>query len=73
MTRRCTTEEFIDKANLVHCNKYTYDLVEYKGNKVKVTITCPIHGNFYKLHLIIYLVKAVWSVLVKSAKLRMNL
>ena len=46
MTRRCTTEEFIDKANLVHCNKYTYDLVEYKGNKVKVTITCPIHGNF---------------------------
>lgn len=46
MTRRCTTEEFIDKANLVHCNKYAYDLVDYKGNKVKVTITCPIHGNF---------------------------
>lgn len=29
-----------------HCGKYTYDELEYTGSKTKVTITCPLHGNF---------------------------
>ena len=32
------TEGFIQKAILVHGNKYDYSLVEYNGNKNKVKI-----------------------------------
>jgi hypothetical protein len=39
-------EKFIIKANIVHHNKYDYSLVEYKNNKLKVKIICPIHGIF---------------------------
>lgn len=28
-------------------DKYDYSKVEYKGNKVKVCIICPIHGEFW--------------------------
>ena len=37
---------FIDKSNLIHNKKYDYSLVEYKNNKTKVKIICPIHGEF---------------------------
>ena len=37
---------FIEKANLVHNNKYDYSKTVYFNNKTKVTITCPIHGDF---------------------------
>lgn len=40
------TKEFIEKANKVHNNKYDYSLVEYKNSKSKITIICPIHGEF---------------------------
>lgn len=43
---RLTTEKFIEKANKVHKNKYYYNKTKVKGNKNKVTITCPIHKNF---------------------------
>lgn len=40
-----TTNEFIDESNKVHNNKYTY-LGEYLGNKCKISIVCPEHGQF---------------------------
>lgn len=44
--RRLTTEKFIEKANKVHNNIYTYTKTEVNGNKNKVTITCKKHGDF---------------------------
>ena len=41
-----TTEKFISDAKAVHGDKYSYYKAIYKGKKEKVTITCPIHGDF---------------------------
>ena len=38
--------EFIDRSNIIHNNKYDYSLVEYKNNRTNVIIICPIHGEF---------------------------
>jgi uncharacterized protein YbaR (Trm112 family) len=46
MSRRLTTEEFVKRARKVHENFYDYSLVDYKNAKAKVTIICPIHGEF---------------------------
>ena len=37
---------FITRAKEVHGSRYSYDLVEYKNVKTKVTISCPVHGIF---------------------------
>lgn len=37
---------FIEKSNLKHKNKYNYSKVKYKTNRDKVIITCPLHGEF---------------------------
>lgn len=39
---------FVEKANLIHGNKYIYDKVEYTDNKTKVCIICPEHGEFWQ-------------------------
>ena len=44
--RRSTTEEFIEKAKLLHGDKYDYSKVNYVTNSIKVCITCPKHGDF---------------------------
>lgn len=41
-----TTEEFIYEANKIHNNKYDYSKAIYNGNRTKLTIICPIHGEF---------------------------
>jgi hypothetical protein len=41
-----TKDDFIEKANFIHNNKYKYDLVNYVNCFSKIIITCPIHGNF---------------------------
>ncbi|MBR6515290.1 MAG: hypothetical protein IKT40_00395 [Bacilli bacterium] len=41
-----TTEEFIEKAKLIHNDKYDYSKTVYKSNKEKIIIICPIHGEF---------------------------
>ena len=41
-----STDSFISKAKLIHKDKYDYSLVEYVNCKTKVTIICPIHGEF---------------------------
>lgn len=46
MTKKKTTAQFIAEAKDVHGDFYDYSKVEYKGNKQKVKITCPIHGEF---------------------------
>ena len=41
-----TCYKFIEKAKLIHQDKYDYSLVDYKKSRKKVTIVCPIHGEF---------------------------
>ena len=37
---------FIERSKEIHNNKYDYEKVVYRGNEIKVTINCPIHGDF---------------------------
>lgn len=47
--QRLTKEEFIKKAQEVHGDKYDYSKVNYKNINTKITITCPIHGDFEQI------------------------
>ncbi len=40
------TNEFIEKANIKHKNKYDYRKFNYTNAKTKSIIICPIHGGF---------------------------
>lgn len=52
--QKCTFEnriksnstEFIKLSEKVHNKKYNYDKVKYINSWSKVTITCPVHGDF---------------------------
>jgi len=44
--KKLSTEDFIKRAKEVHGNKYDYSKVNYKSLESKVTIICPIHGEF---------------------------
>jgi len=44
--RKCTTEQFIEKARRVHGDTYDYSLVKYVDNREKVKIICKKHGVF---------------------------
>lgn len=44
--KKLTTLEFIEKAKLVHGNKYDYSSVNYINYKIKITIICSKHGKF---------------------------
>ena len=44
--KKLTTEQFIERANVVHNNKYDYSLVDYVNNRTKIKIICPEHGIF---------------------------
>lgn len=46
MKQKCTTQQFVEKARKVHGDFYDYSRVDYQGNKVKVTVICPVHGEF---------------------------
>ena len=48
-SEKLTTEEFINKANKIHNNKYDYSKVNYINNSTKVTIICPVHGKFEQI------------------------
>lgn len=43
---RQTLEQFIEKANIIHINKYDYSKVNYINSKTKVIIVCKIHKEF---------------------------
>lgn len=44
-----TLQEFIDKSNIVHNNRFTYDHCVYINSLTEVIITCPEHGDFEQL------------------------
>ena len=44
---KSNNEEFIYKAQAKYGDLYDYSKVDYKGNKEKVCITCPEHGDFW--------------------------
>ena len=46
MGKKSTTDKFIEKANIVHKNKYDYSLVNYISKSINVKIICKIHGIF---------------------------
>lgn len=48
MVKRKTLNEVIQHFKKIHGNKYDYSKVEYKNNKTKVCIICPIHGEFWQ-------------------------
>lgn len=37
---------FIKNANIIHNNKYNYDIIEYYNSRTKIKILCPKHGYF---------------------------
>lgn len=43
---KISAKEFTQKAKEVHGDKYDYSLVDYKNNKTKIKIICPVHGVF---------------------------
>lgn len=46
MSRRLTTVEFVERARVVHGNKYDYSKSEYVSKDKKLVIICPEHGEF---------------------------
>lgn len=44
--KKLTKELFIERARLVHGDKYDYSRVQYINDRTKVIIVCPIHGEF---------------------------
>lgn len=44
-----SNQDFIDKSNKIHNNKYDYSLVDYKNCKIKIKIICKDHGMFEQL------------------------
>lgn len=43
---KSTLENFVEKSNLIHNNKFDYSKSIYVNNKTHLIITCPIHGDF---------------------------
>lgn len=44
--RTVTTESFIAEAKEIYGDRYDYSKVEYKNRDHRVTIVCPVHGDF---------------------------
>ena len=44
--RVVTTESFIAEAKEIYGDRYDYSKVEYKNRDHRVTIICPVHGDF---------------------------
>ena len=49
INRKLNTSRFIEKANIVHKQRYDYSLTEYKNSRTKVKIICKNHGVFEQL------------------------
>lgn len=46
MFKAFTQEQFIEKAKLIHGDRYDYSKVKYTGSKNKIIVICKIHGEF---------------------------
>lgn len=40
---------FIEKAKIVHANKFNYEKSKFVNVKTKIVITCPVHGDFEQI------------------------
>lgn len=49
MCRVTSTESFINKASVIHNNKYDYSLSNYQNSHFKIKIICPTHGMFEQI------------------------
>lgn len=49
MSRKLTTQEFIERSIKVHGDKYDYSLSVYINSATEVIIICPHHGQFKQL------------------------
>ena len=49
MSRKLTIEEFIERSNILHNNKFNYNNVLYIDYRTKIKIICPIHGEFEQI------------------------
>lgn len=47
--QKLTTKDFIEKAKVVHGDRYNYDKVEYVNCKLKIIIICKLHGDFTQI------------------------
>lgn len=45
---KMSTQDFIERAVVTHGDKYDYSKAIYKNRKTKLTIICPVHGEFYQ-------------------------
>jgi len=45
-SKKTTTKQFIEKAKVIHGDKYDYRQVKYNNRHNKVKIVCPEHGPF---------------------------
>lgn len=48
-TKKLSTEDFINRARVVHGDRYSYSKSEYTNNQTKIIITCKNHGDFEQL------------------------
>lgn len=46
MKNRLTLSQFIERANRAHGSRYDYSAVRYRNLHDRVTIRCPVHGDF---------------------------
>lgn len=46
--QKLTYDTFVEKANIVHHNKYDYSNVIYLNNKTKIKIRCPQHNSIFQ-------------------------
>lgn len=44
--QREASQQFVAKAQKIHGERYSYDLVDYKNSQSKIIILCPSHGAF---------------------------
>ena len=49
LKKRTSNSKFIDKAKLIHGDKYDYSLTNYTLNSNSVKIICPTHGEFEQI------------------------
>lgn len=48
MGKKITTEDFVQRAKAKHNGKYDYSKTVYRGQREKVCIICPKHGEFFQ-------------------------
>ena len=53
--KKLTVQDFIEKARVIHGNKFDYSEVDYINNCTKVKIKCHQHGILNRCRVVTYL------------------